>query len=433
MKQDPGPATAAEESTVASVQAERFHGLDALRGFALLLGVVLHATLSFIPGFKYTGWPIVDNSSSPVLALAFFVIHLFRMPVFFLLAGFFARMQFRRYQARGFLKERTRRILLPLLFGTFVVAPLNVVLIAVVVMPGLKDPIVNLLPSRQILPIPLAHLWFLWVLYCFYLLFLLGRVVFRTLVKDKAAVLSGAIERGVNWICARKLEPVVLALPVAVCLATFNQWHLWEGIPTPNTDLVPQLPTAVSYAVAFSFGWFLQKNPSVMFAWRERWIAYLAAAAVVTAAIAVLGDFVPQSSLVDVNGTLSLTALTGTTKLLCALGYGLASWLWTVGLIGVALRFWSGFNARRRYLADSSYWLYIIHLPLIMALQVVVADWPVNWALKYVLILAVAVPVLLLSYHYLVRATWIGKLLNGRRYPRTRPADSTPAVETAAR
>ena len=28
---------------------ERLHALDAVRGFALLLGIVLHATLSFIP------------------------------------------------------------------------------------------------------------------------------------------------------------------------------------------------------------------------------------------------------------------------------------------------------------------------------------------------------------------------------------------------
>lgn len=66
-------------------------------------------------------------------------------------------------------------------------------------------------------------------------------------------------------------------------------------------------------------------------------------------------------------------------------------------------------------------------MPLVMALQVVVRNWPVHWALKYPLILAVALPILFLSYHYLVRSTWIGKMLNGRRYPRTLPADPARA------
>ena len=29
---------------------ERLHGIDAIRGLALTLGVVLHATMSFFPG-----------------------------------------------------------------------------------------------------------------------------------------------------------------------------------------------------------------------------------------------------------------------------------------------------------------------------------------------------------------------------------------------
>jgi peptidoglycan/LPS O-acetylase OafA/YrhL len=422
VSQDSGPAKVDSAGEApADTWSGRFHGLDALRGFALVLGVFLHATLSFIPEFRYTGWPIIDTSSSTSLGLVFFVIHLFRMPVFFLLAGFFGRMQFGRLESKRFIKDRTKRILLPLLFGTFVIAPINVVLIAVVVMPSLKEPIVNLLPNRDIVSVPLAHLWFLWILYWFYLLFLAGRAVYNAMLRDKASSVSDAVERVVSWICARKLEAVVLSFPVALALVTFDQWHLWEGVPSPNTDLVPQLPSAVSYSVAFAFGWFLQKNTSVMFVWRKWWGGYLVAAVLVTAAIAVLGDVVPSDSVVMVNGAPEFTALTGTTKLLCALGYGLASWLWIIGLVGLALRFWSGYSAWRRYLADSSYWLYIIHLPLVMALQEVVADWPMHWSLKYVLILAVTLPLLLLSYRYLVRPTWVGAMLNGKRQPRSLP------------
>ena len=38
------------KSDDAAPAPERLHALDAVRGFALLLGIVLHATLSFMPG-----------------------------------------------------------------------------------------------------------------------------------------------------------------------------------------------------------------------------------------------------------------------------------------------------------------------------------------------------------------------------------------------
>ncbi|MEV7775538.1 acyltransferase [Kitasatospora sp. NPDC086791] len=423
----------AAPDAAAAAPAERYHALDALRGLALLLGVLLHGTLAFIPGFTYTGWPIVDDSPSPPLAFAYFVIHLFRMPVFFLLAGFFGRMQYRRLRARGFFRERTKRVLLPLLFGTVLVAPLNIMLIAAVV--GLKPDLTSLLPTRAIVPIPLAHLWFLWVLYWFYVALLVGHTVAKPFRKGREGAPAGdnALERALAWACARRVEALVLAVPVALCLFTFDQWHLWEGLPTPNTDLVPQLPTVVGYAVAFAFGWFVHKHTGLLEAWRRRWVWYVAVAAVLSVVIAVLGGVDPQSSLVTVDGKQELEALSGTTKLICAAGYGLAGWLWTLGLVGAALQYFSGFSAKRRYLADASYWVYIIHMPLVMALQAVMMHWPLPWAVKYPLILLVALPLLFLSYHYLVRSTWIGKMLNGRRYPRTLPAAPVdPASRTAA-
>jgi glucan biosynthesis protein C len=74
----------------------------------------------------------------------------------------------------------------------------------------------------------------------------------------------------------------------------------------------------------------------------------------------------------------------------------------------------------RRYLADSSYWLYLAHLPIVFFLQAALALVPWHWTIKFPLILAIALTVLLASYHYLVRPTWIGQILNGRKYPRSK-------------
>lgn len=63
-----------------------------------------------------------------------------------------------------------------------------------------------------------------------------------------------------------------------------------------------------------------------------------------------------------------------------------------------------------------SHWIYIAHLPLVVWLQVQIGRWPQHWTVKYRLILAITMPVLLLSYKYLVRSTFIGQQLNGRKY-----------------
>ena len=91
---------------------ERLHGLDAVRGYALLLGVVFHATLPFLPG--PAAWPVSDQHRSVLALVVFYVAHIFRMTTFFLIAGFFAHMVVHRRGLSAFAKDRARRILVPL-------------------------------------------------------------------------------------------------------------------------------------------------------------------------------------------------------------------------------------------------------------------------------------------------------------------------------
>ena len=90
----------------------RLHGLDAVRGCALLLGVVFHATLAFLPGPAV--WPVSDQHRSVLLAVLAYVLHIFRMTTFFLIAGFFAHMVVHRRGLSAFAKDRAQRILVPL-------------------------------------------------------------------------------------------------------------------------------------------------------------------------------------------------------------------------------------------------------------------------------------------------------------------------------
>src|SRR4029078_7753852 len=108
----------------------------------------------------------------------------------------------------------------------------------------------------------------------------------------------------------------------------------------------------------------------------------------------------------------------GLTKTVYAMVFGVAAWGWVLGLTGAALRFLSNYSPVRRYIADASYWIYLVHLPVVAALAVWVGHWPLHWGVKYPFILVASFGVLFLSYHFLVRPSFIGQLLNGRKYPR---------------
>lgn len=78
-----------------------------------------------------------------------------------------------------------------------------------------------------------------------------------------------------------------------------------------------------------------------------------------------------------------------------------------------------------RYLSDASYWMYLAHLPITIAAQTLICDWPIPAIPKLALLSIAVTASLLLSYQLCVRYTWIGSLLNG---PRKRPGTENPSA-----
>ena len=100
----------------------------------------------------------------------------------------------------------------------------------------------------------------------------------------------------------------------------------------------------------------------------------------------------------------------------------LYTWLVVFGLMGFFRRTLSGEYPWIRYLSDASYWLYLAHLPLIIAAQALVQNWDLPGLVKFALVLGVVTSLLLVVYRYAIRYTLIGRLLNG---PRPRSTNQT--------
>jgi peptidoglycan/LPS O-acetylase OafA/YrhL len=107
--------------------------------------------------------------------------------------------------------------------------------------------------------------------------------------------------------------------------------------------------------------------------------------------------------------------------------HSVALWLLIFAVIGLFLRYLGGHSALRRYLCDSSYFLYLAHMPVLIALQLLLRDVPLPPLAKMPLALVATIAVLLPLYRYGVRPTFVGAVLNGRRYP----GAFAPTVATA--
>jgi hypothetical protein len=220
---------------------------------------------------------------------------------------------------------------------------------------------------------------------------------------------------GVDALVRRLFGPaaaLLLAVPAALALAVTERWKMWFGIPTPDVGLVPNGAALVAYGVAFGAGWLLRRQPDLLRRIEgARWLNLGLAAAATGACSWIAGLTASMDPMED-----------GALKLAYAPAYAVAGWAWTLALLGLALRFLSGYSAPRRYLSEASYWIYLVHLPLVMGLQVFASVLGAPWWIEYPLLLAVAMALMLASYQWLVRHGRIGRWLGGKRAPEHAPA-----------
>lgn len=382
---------------------ERLHALDALRASALLLGVVLHATLSFFPTDGV--WMIADTNRSPVMSGLFMVIHTFRMPLFFLLAGFFGRMVYRRMGAGRFALSRLKRIALPFVSFYPIIFPMIVALF-IWALTAMYGP----LPEGEAPPlnwrtVPLSHLWFLYVLMLIYPVAIIWALIAGALPGSE--VLGKLIDKSISGLAATPMLVVLPAGLVAALIFTDTSGPVWFGVRSPDTGLLPNTPALVTFPFAFALGWVMQRQMGLLDQLKRVWTLNLG-----LAVLGVVGCFVLAGVTPDLMQVLSPLEKAG-----FGLAYGVAMWGFIFGFIGLFQTLMNRPSRVWRYLADSSYWVYLMHLPLVIALQIWMFDWALPAEVKVLLILGISLPILLISYHLLVRGTFIGWMLNGRTKP----------------
>lgn len=370
----------------------RIPGLDALRAGALLLGIVLHAMMPYSPTPM---WIIQDDSVTDLVPPGVATIHLFRMTLFMLLAGYFGRLTVQRRGGGTYLRERLVRIALPAVaFWPIAVLPVGLVGAAVWARSGKAPPAPPPGESAITAALTPAHLWFLVVLTQVVLVTVLVRAVALRVLGPERPV--GLVSRAGWWLTAPG-GVVLAAVPYAATLAL--QGTTVGGLHSPESYL-GSVSAFVAYAGAFWVGWAMHATSDGLRRAARGWPVHLAAAVVLTPVAIAL----PYTA-----------APLGVQAVVTAL----AGWAWTYGLVGSCVRLVRRERAWVRYVADASYWMYLVHLPVVLGVGALLLDLRRPALVKLAVVLALTVPLLLASYEVLVRHTWVGAWLNGKRYPRS--------------
>jgi glucan biosynthesis protein C len=353
----------------------------------------------------------MDISTSDFVSIFIMVNHSFRMELFFLIAGFFSHMKFHQQGARPFLKSRLVRIVLPFIIGCFLLKPLIVsgwtmgaesMRGDVNILNGLSAGFTSIweLPKDLLTG---THLWFLYYL----LIISVSVILFRTLIglyKPVNSALTQWSDGIVYWLCHSRFTIVVVAIPTVCCLWFMDHW----GVDTPDKSLVPDISVSLLYGAFFLFGWLLNRDSTLIDKFAD-----LTWHKLVLGLVAIVVSVVLSSFEMKFGHEYYLFAKIG-----FMLSYAVMMWSLVSVTIGVCKRLFTRPSTVVSYVADSSYWLYLIHLPIVLWLQIAFAELPLHWLIKLISISAITILVSIILYDALIRSTFIGAALNGKRKTR---------------
>ncbi len=378
----------------------RYHYMDNLRALAMLTGIFFHAALAYSPLLSQL-WLTADSQTSIAMDAFAWFTHLFRMPLFFLIAGFFTCYLVDRRGVSGMLKNRMMRVALPfVLFLPLVWWSLGAGIgwaITHVQNPSSMLQLISYMATVPDAPPPPAtttYLWFLYNLFQFYLVYAL---------LSKTGLLEG---RWTRILTTPKF--IVVALPLLMVPAL-----LTVAAPAPAPEqFMPQAWSFGFFGLFFLLGSRLFRDPEAITRLKP-WAPWLLAMSIVL--YGVLFSMFPKS--VTLEQAMATTA--GIPFSWRHLGMSVLEAIVAVHMTIVCLVVGQSLldraNKAMRLVADSSYWVYIIHLPVLFMVQYLLLD--VNWNLwtKFACASLGTLAIGFVSYLLLVRWTPIGWLLNGRR------------------
>jgi len=384
---------------------QRWAFLDQVRAWLMLLGIPYHVGLVYATRTPIHGpWLVSSPELSEPVTLALDFSHTFRMPVFFLLAGFFAMWVIRKRGPGRWCRSRLLRLGVPLVSSALVLSPLVMLAIA-----AANAPEGQVLESwagqiAKLGPHWIVHLWFLsdlLILCCLCALLWHFRAALR--LEPLLDRVAGLVER--HWVVAPLLVLAVGCIAAGVAGAAKLLgigYPLW-GMIVPARLAGHGMAFLAGAMIAYRAGWldsFTRPRPLL-------WALALLAAA---AQMMVQHDTSPIARVL----TLALVPVLGV--------------IFAQVLLSAARHWLDKETPASRALVEASMTMYLVHVPIAFWLAVAMLETPLPPLLETVLLTAVTGLISFAIHRLLRRSALLSMLFNGQRYDNAKVRGAVPAV-----
>ncbi len=401
---------------------ERRYDMDWLRVIAMLAVFIFHCARFFDPHDWHLKVPVSERSDT-VFVLSAFLIGVWLMPLFFLLAGFASRYSLKRRSGGQYLLERVKRLLIPLYtVGLFILVVPQVYFEGVThggitgtfwqwlptYYRGIPGHIIHTHKSDLLDPISLVpytfpgHLWFI------QFLFIVSLVTLPLLLYLKSKRGQGFIERLAGW-CARPGGIFLFVIPLAIVQLGLR----WLPAITDRT-----WADFFWYAIFFVAGYIIAADDRFTEGIKRHgwlclalWIVGFWGAGVLF--VVVLG-FDPSAG----HGFSLLFVL-------WQIAWSITTWSSVVFILSLGRRVLNFSNKTLAYANEAVLPFYLFHQTIILCVGWFVIRWDMGILSKFLIIAVVSFPSIMVLYELLVRRSNIVRFFFGMR-PKKNPS-ATPA------
>jgi len=324
------------------------------------------------------------------------------MSLFFILAGASTYFALKKRSGVGYIKERVRRLFIPLIFGTFVIIP-PLSYLGLLNHSDYSQSFIAWFPNFFHLQTADLNGFFLGGLTTGPLWFILHLFVYSLIALPLFLYFNR--DAGLRWlkrITGMLMKPAVLFLLVPALLVPISKFP-WVIGGNP-----------LFYITFFILGFILISDERLM----DKIDRY-------RLILLILG-VVPLAGLITMSATNSWPANIPewADGIMDAYRNAFHPWFFILALLAYGRRFLNFTNKFLKYFAEGAYPIYILHQTVLVTVAFFVVQWGLGVGAKYAIIVALSFAGTVLAYDILVRRTNITRFLFGMK-PRTKKVEDT--------
>jgi glucans biosynthesis protein C len=369
----------------------RYYYMDAMRGVLMILGIVLHASIIYASNVD---WAVSDPVNNVYFYDIYAFIHVFRIPAFFIIAGFFSGMTISKYGIKNFLEKRTQRILVPLLSTAATINLLDSYLrykIHTNGELGLRSFFYDYLPNTFVTGQWEHHLWFLLFLFFYFFIGIFFVKVLKGLSSSWKSKWQ-AVETNIS------INILILILPI------FNIILLMLGNLFPDLFYKKifglfSLVSLGTYVPFYIVGLVFYYKPRLLKEFNSVKTTHF-----VFLIVSTIAYFYSQNIGNNV-----------TAKIIQNYSYYDIAWILCAICFSVFYRFFNKDRKGFRYLSEASYSIYLFHQIIVIVFGYILIPFQISIYIKFLLVILLTTVTSLSMHHFFVLKLRLARLLfNGK-------------------